>query len=87
MIKREIFFIYIFLLPNILCQINKTLSKIDFIFQRTIYVKKDNKTKVIAITTPNDTEKYDIKLFITENSINKTENYIHEIKEVIYIEK
>ena len=74
MIKREIFFIYIFLLPNILCQMNKTLSKIDFIFQRTIDVKTNMQTKVIKIITPNDTQKNDIKLFITENSINKTEN-------------
>ena len=76
MIKKEIFFIYFFLLLNILCQNQIAVTQIQFTFQRTIYVKTNNKTKVIAITTPNDTEKYDIKLFITENSINKTENYI-----------
>ena len=42
-------------------------------------MKTNNKTKVILITSPNVTEKYDIKLFITENSINKTENYIQSV--------
>ena len=76
MIKKEIFFIYFFLLLNILCQNQIAVTQIQFTFQRTIYVKTNNKTKVIPIKTLNDTEKYDIKLFITENSINKTENYI-----------
>ena len=76
MIKKEIFFIYFFLLLNILCQNQIAVTQIQFTFQRTIYVKTNNKTKVIPISTSSDTKKNDIKLFITEKSTNKSENYI-----------
>ena len=39
-------------------------------------MKTNNKTKVIPISTSSDTKKNDIKLFITEKSTNKSENYI-----------
>ncbi len=74
MVQMEILFIYILLINLCLNQISET--KINFIFQRTIYVKPNNKTKIISISTSNNTEKNDIKLFITENSINNTENYV-----------
>ena len=76
MIKKEIFFIYFFLLLNILCQNQIAVTQIQFTFQRTIYVKTNNKTKVIPIYSSYDAELYDIKLYITENSTNKTGNYI-----------
>ena len=71
------FCIYFSLLLNIsLCQ-NQIIVKIkDFTFKRTVYVKTNNKTKVIPIYSSYDAELYDIKLYITENSTNKTGNYI-----------